>query len=247
MYNGSSWSAYQPVPGGATTNYQPAVVTYQGYNQTYIVLYITGQTDGKLYYTTFDGSSWQPYASITNIVSNTAPGVAVFNGFIYQFIQQASNGQVYYLYYDFSGHVSNVMSLPYAFTTFSSPAPVVFNNNLYVFARDASSNQIIYTRTPDGQSYTSPVPIPGNATTSANPAPVVFNNSLYVFNKGANNGNAAPTYFTASLNGNNWTGYSVVNSNAYTNSAPGVTVFNNSLYFFNRGTSDNKLYYAVGN
>jgi hypothetical protein len=103
-FNGSSWQGWVNLghPAGATLPSDPAVINYPNPDGPFENAFVTG-SDNNLYYTWFDGSSWQGWVNLGHpaaVGSLSDPGVINYGGPYENAFVNGSDGNLYYTWFD---------------------------------------------------------------------------------------------------------------------------------------------------
>ncbi len=102
-FDGSSWAAQAQIPGESSVG--PSLAWFANAAAGSELLYAAWQgSDGdqRLWYSSFDGSSWAPQAQIPGTASSVGPSLTTFNGLLYA-VWQGSDGDQRLWYSSFDG------------------------------------------------------------------------------------------------------------------------------------------------
>jgi hypothetical protein len=135
--------------------------------------------------------------------------------------------------------------------TSTAPAVAVFNDNLYMFYKGVDSNNVYIARSTgnpgEGKSWSANL-LNTEIKTDSAPAVVTFNGVLYLFYKGV--GPDTKIYIARSsagdvFDGSTWEPTQLLHTDIKTDAAPGVVVYDGTLYLFYKGAgADIKIYIA---
>ena len=168
--------------------------------------------------------------------SNSAPGVAAFNGQVYVFYIRYPDNRI--AYQTSTGGTSwsgeSLIPVPPGSTPKSKLTAVAYNNLLYVFYSTASGSLLRYRYMTLAGAWSGEGTIVG-ANTDDGPGAAVFNGLLYLFWETA--GSASDHIGYVTVNTSNV--QSAVNTVPFglTFRGPAATVFNNRLYLAYSGTN----------
>lgn len=240
--DGTTWTTSQQVPNIELSD-SPSAAVFNG------TLYVFFNNSGGLgYCTSSNGTSWSGMSSVPNLGMSCSPAALVYNSTLYVFHQgSADNGQ---LWYDTSSNgtswsgdtrVSNVGLV-------GAPSAIAYNDEIYVFHSGNGNNvgQVWYS-TYDGQSWAQDIQA-APLCLSASPSTVVFTPpggepAIYNFNQGPSN---CGVMWCNVYNGTQWASIEPVEEATIMSCTPGPVVFNDTLYVFYQGESDNgQLLYAT--
>jgi hypothetical protein len=168
--------------------------------------------------------------------SNTAPGVAAFNGQVYVFYIRYPDNRI--AYQTSTGGTSwsgeSLIPVPPGTTPKSKLTAVSYNNLLYVFYSTASGSLLRYRYMNLAGAWSGEGTIVG-ANTDDGPGAAVFNGLLYVFWETAGSGSDHIGFVT--VNTSNVQSAAATVPFGLTFKGPAATVFNNRLYLAYSGTN----------
>lgn len=264
IFNGSSWTAAQTVPGVSISS-SPSAMVIGG------VLYVAYKGSGDFFYVSFDGTSWSQATQIGALFLSNSPSVLTFDDKLYCFMQglgtstlppglsQNGNGELWFAasngnYWSWNTLVDNV-------TISGSPSSTVFDSQAFVFYQGGGTNgQLWYSAydsdwvaqaqlIPEGQSASA-------AIMSCSPSTTVFTPSgasaaeLYVFYQGP--GNNGMLWYSVSSDSSSWGAQvqlvpaGIAATSALMSESPAAAVFDEQLYVFYQGSGNNgQLMYTV--
>lgn len=189
LWNGSTWTTGNQVPG-VTTSCGPGAVVF---NNTIYVFYQGASNNGQLWYVTFNETTgWSSSSQVPTAAMSYSPSAAVLNNTLYVFYQGSGNNQkLYYATSSDGSSWSNQNTQIPSPNMSCSPAATTYNNELYVFFQGENDcSELWYVTSSDGSSWTENVQITtSNVSLVGSPSAVVYNGQICVIytNKGYGN------------------------------------------------------------
>ncbi len=142
------------------------------------------ERDDRVFYSSFDGNSWQPQKQVPGIGSSTGVALAVFQNKLYMAWKGILGDEgIYYTYFD--GVNWAPQKLVSGVGTSVGPRLAVLGNNLFMAWKGLEGDQRIFFNQFNGSTWTAQQFVP-NVATSVGPAVVNFNGSIYMVWKGWN-------------------------------------------------------------
>ena len=192
---------------------------------TYLYAVWPGVSDDSLWWNTFTGNVWGQQQQVPGFGgSTTVPAVALFQGEMYLVWKGIGDDTDLW----WSMYNGQTWTTPHTLPVPGSgvrPALTVFQNQLYLVWRGAGNDTGIYWSAYDGHAWSAQQKIPG-ATTNPGPGVAVFNGTLLV----AFVGEVDQLLHWTTFDGQAWSSVQQVPGNAASSDAPGLAVFDNSLY-----------------
>ena len=200
------------------------------------------ERDERIFYSSFNGSSWAAQQLVPNIATSSGVALAVFNGKLYMAWKGMHEDQgIYWSVFNGSSWApqQNVAGVG----TSTGPRLAVFNGKLYMTWKGIEGDQRLWWSSFNGSSWAAQQMIPGVAS-SVGPALAVYNNLLYAAWKGMY-GDQGIYYST--FNGTAWAPQKLM-AGVFTSEGPSLAVFNGKLYAAWKGMlSDQRLWYSSFN
>jgi len=188
-------------------------------------------SDQGLYYSSFDGSSWAPQATIPGAGSSVGPALCEFNGRLYAAWKgSGTDEQLYYSSFDGSSWAPQA-TIPGVASSIG-PALAGFGNKLYAAWKGSGTNEQLWYTSFDGSSWAPQATIPGVASSIGPTLRVGFGGRLYAAWKGSDTNDQL--WYT-SFDGSSWAPQATI---------PGTDGSSGSLVGASLAGFDNKLYAA---
>lgn len=183
-FNGSSWSPQQVIPGNSSVG--PALAQFREVGaRSPARLYAAwkGESyDQRLFFSYYDGNSWQPQQQIPNVASAVGPSIAQFGSNLYAVWRGMDDDQnLYWSAYDgaswtpqagIGGAGSNI-----------GPSLAVFGTQLYAMWKGLKGDEGLYWASFDGNSWSAQQKVSGVGS-SIGPAVAGNENALFALWKG---------------------------------------------------------------
>lgn len=182
------------------------------------------ERDDRIFYSSFNGTSWAPQVLVPNIATSSGVALAVFNGKLYMAWKGMLADQGIY-WSSFNGTTWTAQQLVGGVGTSTGPRLAVFDNKLYMAWKGLEGDQGIYWSSFNGASWAAQQRIPGVAS-SVGPSLAVFNNVLYAAWKGEFGDQGI---YYSSFNGTSWAAQKLI-SGVASSEGPSLAVFNGRLY-----------------
>ena len=197
----------------------PAMATFN--NKLYMV-WKGIERDDRVFFSSFNGSSWAPQQQVPGIGSSTGTALAVFNGKLFMAWKGIlSDQRIFYSSFD-GAHWAPQQAVA-GIATSTGPRLAVVGNTLYMGWKGAEGDQRIFWTTFNGSSWAPQQFIP-NVASSVGPALVNFNNALHMVWKGWY---GDQRLYWSKLSGNTWAPQQALN--AWSSEGPSLAVFQNKL------------------
>jgi hypothetical protein len=200
-------------------------------------------SDESIYWTTFDGRTWQPEQKVPVPGSSAGPALALLDGQLGMAFKGTGVDQDLW-YTTFIGSVWGGMPIPLPFNGSSgNPALALFHGQLFIAFPGPASDQSLYWSSLNGTTWAPEQKIP-EASSGASPTLAAFGNQLYMAWRGEESDQSI--YWTT-FDGATWAPEQKV-PGVGTAASPALAVFNNQLYMAWRGEqSDESVWWTTFN
>jgi kumamolisin len=200
------------------------------------------ERDERIFYSTFNGTSWAPQTLIPGIATNSGVALAMFNGKVFMAWKGMLSDQGIY-FSSFNGTSWAPQQNVAGVGTSTGPRLAVFNGRLYMAWKGVEGDQRLFWSTFNGTGWAPQQLIPGVAS-SVGPALAVFNNQLFASWKGMYGDQGI---YWSSFNGTSWAPQKIIGGVA-SSEGPSLAVFNGRLYAAWKGMlADQSLWYSFFN
>lgn len=197
------------------------------------------ERDDRVFYSSFNGTSWTPQQQVPGIGSSTGVALAVYGGKLFMAWKGVLTDQRIF-YTAFDGTSWAPQQLVNGIGTSVGPRLAVLGSKLFMAWKGVENDQRIFFSQFDGTNWAPQQLVPGVAT-SVGPAVTVFNGNLYMAWKGMN---GDPGLYWSKFNGTVFAPQQLI-PNTGTSEGPSLAVFNNRLYAVWKGEfGDQRLWYS---
>jgi hypothetical protein len=190
---------------------------------------------------------WSGWAQVPGgRTTDVSLAAAAFKNKLYLFAKGIDDKCIYFDTCGTSGNWSGWEQVPGGSTTDVALAPVVFNNELYVFAKGIDDKHIYFDICDTSGNWSGWGAIPGLATTDVAITASAFNNKLFLFSKGIHYKRIYVSVYDTTDSWSRWSAWNhwvEVRGSGKTDVSLAAASFNNQLYLFGKGISNNKLIY----
>jgi C1A family cysteine protease len=242
-------------PSTPKTSAAPALALYNN-NKLYLVY--RSSADSTMWYSWFDGTTWNGDTQIKTSGGSTpktsaAPALAVYNNKLYLVYRSSSNSTMYYAWFDgtnWNGDTQIKTAGGVTPKTGATPGLAVYNNKLYIVYHSSADSTMWYAWF-DGTNWNGDTQIKTSSKTpktSASPSLAVnsANNTLYLVYKSS----ADSTMWWSWFNGTDWQGdvqldlTNIVTPK--TSDTPALAVNSgNKIYMVYRSSADDTMWWAA--
>ena len=193
--------------------------------------------DDRLFYSSFNGTSWAPQQTIPGN-SSVGPSLAEYSGGMFAAWKgEHSDERVFYARFA-NGAWAPQLQIP-GIASSTGPALATMGNRLYAAWKGAGSDQAIWYASFNG-TWSGQAVAPGFAT-SVGPSLAFYDNRVYMAWKGMNNDQAI---WYASFDGTNWSGQATIPGVA-SSIGPSLAAFDGRLYAAWKGVpGDEGIYFS---
>jgi hypothetical protein len=199
-------------------------VAVETFNNKLYMVWKGMERDDRVFFSSFDGTSWTPQQQVTGIGSSTGVALTVYDGKLYMAWKGILGDQgIYYTHFD--GKIWAPQQLVPGIGSSVGPRLAVLGNNLFMAWKGVESDQRIFFNQFNGSSWT-PQQFVINAATSVGPAVVNFNGAIYMVWKGMNGDQGL---YWSKFNGTSFAPQALI-PNVGSSEGPSLAVFANSLY-----------------
>jgi len=172
----------------SATNPEPEAIVFGG--KLYLFYGEEGGAE-RLFYRTYNGSSWSAQVQVPYAVTRHRPGLAVLNTLLHIFWETAgSNNEIKYVSLNTSGtffHPTGGPAVIPSARTVWAPTAVTYNNQIYVVygGESGGSKELWYNALTTGNYWTGQVKVPGGVRSSCPPTSAVAGGQMHVYYCGA--------------------------------------------------------------
>jgi len=200
------------------------------------------ERDDRVFYSSFNGTSWTPQTQISGIGSSGGVALAVYAGKLYMAWKGVLGDQGIY-YSSFNGTTWAPQQLVSGVGSSVGPSLAVLGNNLFMAWKGVEGDQRIFFNQFNGSSWTAQQLVP-NVGTSVGPASVVYSGALYMVWKGEDGDQGL---YWAKFNGTAFAPQQSV-GNVGSSGGLALAVMNNKIYAAWKGQfGDQRLWYTTFN
>ena len=194
--------------------------------------------DERLWFTTYNGTTWAAQQQIPGVWSSTGPSLAVFQNKLYMAWKGMGNDQtMWWTSYDGTKWAAQ-QQIPGVWSS-TGPRLAVFNNTLYMAWKGMEDDQRLWWTSFNGTKWAAQQLIPGWSSVGA--ALAVFNNQLFAVWKGMY---GDPTLWYSTFNGSSWAAQKQITGTG-SSEGPSLSVYNGQLFAVWKGQyADQSLWYA---
>jgi kumamolisin len=243
-FNGSAWAAQKQIPGiWSSTGPSLAVfdnevvAAWKGMHFANV-----GVDDQRLWYTTFNGSTWTPQQTIGGS-SSVGPSLAVLGGKLYAAWKgMLDDERLWYSSFDGTTWAPQ-QQVPHLGGSGVGPAAAVFDGKLYLVWKGIGEDHRIFYITFDGTTWSDQQDT-GVGGTSDMVGLAVYNNQLHMAWKGIP---GDQRLWHSSWNGTTWAPQQQI-PNVLSSVGPQICAFGNDLYATWKGAGgDERIWYTTFN
>ena len=197
------------------------------------------ERDDRVFFSSFNGTSWTPQQQVPGISSSTGVAIAVYANKLYMAWKGILGDQgIYYTHFD--GTTWAPQQLVVGIGSSVGPRLAVLGNNLFMAWKGVENDQRIFFNQFNGSSWTAQQYVP-NVATSVGPAVVNFNGAIYMVWKGMNGDQGL---YWSKFNGTSFAPQQLI-AGVGSSEGPSLAVFNNALYGVWKGIfGDQTLWYS---
>lgn len=217
-------------------------VALQVYNGKLYMVWKGMERDDRVFYSTFNGTSWAPQQMVPGIGSSTGVALAVYAGKLFMAWKGILGDQgIYFTYFD--GTTWAPQQLVGGIGSSVGPRLAVLGNNLFMAWKGVENDQRIFFNQFNGSTWTAQQFVP-NVATSVGPAVVNYNGSIYMVWKGMNGDQGL---YWSKFNGTSFAPQQLI-AGVGSSEGPSLAVFNNSIYAVWKGMfGDQTMWYSTFN
>jgi hypothetical protein len=197
------------------------------------------ERDDRVFYSSFNGTSWTPQQMVPGIGSSTGVALAVYAGKLYMAWKGILTDQgIYFTHFD--GTAWAPQQLVSGIGSSVGPRLAVLGNNLFMAWKGVENDQRIFFNQFNGTSWTPQQFVP-NVATSVGPAVVNYNSSIYMVWKGMNGDQGL---YWSKFNGTSFAPQQLI-AGVGSSEGPSLAVFSNSIYAVWKGIfGDQTMWYS---
>lgn len=200
------------------------------------------ERDDRVFFSSFNGSSWAPQQQVPGIGSSSGVSLAVYGGKLYMAWKGILSDQTMW-YSSFNGTSWAPQQLIPGVWSSVGPRLAVLGNNLFMAWKGMENDQRIWFNQFNGSSWTPQQFVP-NVATSVGPAVVNFNGAIYMVWKGMNDDQRL---YWSKFNGTSFAPQQMI-PGVGSSEGPSLAVFNNALYAAWKGMfGDQTMWYSSFN
>jgi subtilase family serine protease len=200
------------------------------------------ERDDRIFYSSFNGTTWTPQQMIPGIGSSSGVSLAVYAGKLYMAWKGVLGDQGIW-YSSFNGTTWAPQQLVPGIGTSVGPRLAVLGNNLFMAWKGVENDQRIFFNQFNGTTWTAQQLVPGVAT-SVGPAVANFNGAIYMAWKGMNGDQGI---YWSKFNGTSFAPQQII-PGVGSSEGPSLAVFNGALYASWKGIfADQTMWYASFN
>jgi len=197
------------------------------------------ERDDRVFFSSFDGTSWVAQQQVPGIGSSTGVAAALFGNKLFA-AWKGVLGDERIFYTSFNGASWAPQTQVPGVATSTGPRVAVFNNKVYMAWKGAMGDQRIFWTTFNGTNWAPQQAVP-NVATSVGPALAVFNNALHMVWKGWHGDQGI---YWSKLVGSTWAPQKQI-AGVGSSEGPSLAVFQNKLYAVWKGMlGDQSLWYS---
>jgi hypothetical protein len=200
------------------------------------------ERDDRVFFSTFNGTSWAPQQQVPGIGSSTGVALAVYAGKLFMAWKGVLSDQgIYYTTYDGASWAPQQRVAGVA--TSIGPRVAVLGKALFMVWKGEENDQRIFFNRFNGSSWTAQQFVP-NVATSVGPAVVNFNGAIYMVWKGMN---GDPGLYYSKFSGVSFAPQAEI-AGVGSSEGPSLAIFNHALYAVWKGEfGDQAMYYSTFN
>lgn len=214
-------------------------VAIETFNGTLYMVWKGMERDDRVWFSTFNGSTWSPQQQVPGIGSSTGVALAVYNNKLFMAWKGILSDQGIY-WTTFDGTTWAPQQLVPGVGTSTGPSIAVLGGNLFMAWKGEENDQRIFFNQFNGSTWTAQQFVP-NVATSAAPVVANFSNAIYMAWKGMN---GDPGLYWSKFNGTSFAPQTEI-AGVGSSEGPSLAVFNNALYALWKGEfGDQRLWYS---
>jgi len=197
------------------------------------------QRDDRVFFSSFNGTSWAAQQQVPGIGSSSGVALAVYAGKLYMAWKgELSDQRIFYSSFDGSNWAPQQQVAGIGSSV--GPRLAAIGNDLFMAWKGVEGDQRIFFSQFNGSSWTAQQSVP-NVATSVGPAVVNFNGAIYMVWKGMN---GDQDVYWSKFNGTSFAPQQLI-SGVGSSEGPSLAVFNNALYAMWKGQfGDQSLWYS---
>jgi hypothetical protein len=200
------------------------------------------ERDDRVFFSSFNGTTWTPQQLIPGIGSSSGVSLAVYGGKLYMAWKGVLGDQGIWVS-SFNGTTWAPQQLVPGIGTSVGPRLAVLGNNLFMAWKGVENDQRIFFNQFNGATWSAQQVVPGVAT-SVGPALANFNGTLHMAWKGMNGDQGI---YWSKFTGANFAPQQVI-AGVGTSEGPSLAVFNGALYASWKGIfADQTMWYSSFN
>lgn len=246
--SGAGWDACTGLGSANGTALENALrgmglpVALAAYNSKLYMVWKGIERDDRVFYSSFNGTSWAAQQQVPGIGSSTGVALAVYGGKLYMAWKGILTDQgIYYTHFD--GSTWAPQQLVGGIGSSVGPRLAVLGNNLFMAWKGVENDQRIFFNQFNGSSWTAQQFVP-NVATSVGPAVVNYNGSIYMVWKGMNGDQGL---YWSKFNGVSFAPQQLI-AGVGSSEGPSLAVYNNSIYALWKGIfGDQTMWYSTSN
>ncbi|HEY5319179.1 MAG TPA: S53 family peptidase, partial [Solirubrobacteraceae bacterium] len=197
------------------------------------------ERDDRVFFSSFNGTSWAAQAQVPGIGSSTGVSLAVFDGKLYMAWKGILDDDRIF-YSSFNGTSWAPQTLITGVGTSVGPELAVFDGKLYMIWKGELTDERIFYSSFNGTSWAPQILI-GGVGTSVGPSLAVFDGALYAAWKGIETDEGI---YYSHFNGSTWAAQQRI-AGVGTSQGPSLSVFGTALYAAWKGIDgDQGIYYS---
>jgi hypothetical protein len=174
------WTKPEPVSDNRADHLRSVSIATP--DQKKIVLVHSGASTNSLWWSTFDGASWDNNSKIPDQLSKAGPRVAAFNNTLYMFHVGDTSDEVWVSRFD-TGSNAWKDNFKIGMKSSASPALVEYDKHLYIVGITPGTHQLWVSTMDAGEVFTAPALLAGmfsNLPYQAGPGLAVHNDRLFM-------------------------------------------------------------------
>jgi len=217
-------------------------VAIEAYNGRLYMVWKGEERDDRVFFSSFNGTTWTPQQQIAGIGSSTGVALAVYAGKLYMTWKGILGDQgIYYSHFD--GTTWAPQQQVAGVGTSVGPRLAVLGNNLFMAWKGEENDQRIFFNQFNGAAWT-PQQAVANVATSVGPAVVNYNGAIYMVWKGMNGDQGL---YWSKFNGTSFAAQQLI-AGVGSSEGPSLAVFSNAIYAVWKGQlGDQTMWYSSFN
>ena len=234
------WSSQELTLGDRGTSDAPSLAVYK--DKLYMV-WKGKETDPKIFYSFFDGSTWSPQQlTLGDRGTSDAPSLAVYKDKLYMVWKgKETDPRIFYSFFD--GSTWSPQQLTRGDRGMSdAPSLAVYKDKLYMVWKGKETDPKIFYSFFDGSTWSPQQLTRGDRGTSDAPSLAVYKDKLYMVWKGKE---TDPKIFYSFFDGSTWSPQQLTLGDRGTSDAPSLAVYKDKLYMVWKGKeTDPRIFYS---